>query len=78
MCQRHAHSRLLITKDLFEALMPELHVLPRFREFVPLFGAIQKLSEVGIFQLSFRRLPTASSESMSQPCAGFGTVCLTD
>ncbi|KAL2047080.1 hypothetical protein N7G274_001099 [Stereocaulon virgatum] len=69
--QRHSHSRLLVTRELFEALMSELHVLPRFREFVLLFGAKHGENELEPPQLRFRRLQTGSTGLRRQSCPGF-------
>ena len=72
--QRHSHSRLLVTRELFETLMSEFHVLPRFREFVLLFGAKHGENELEPPLLRFRRLQAGNSELGCQSCPGFGIV----
>ena len=73
--QRHSHSRLLVTRKLFETLMSEFHVLPRFKEFVLLFGAKYGENELEPPQLRFRRLqPRATGPEIDQYSPGFGTM----
>ena len=73
--QRHSHSRLLVTRKLFETLMSEFHVLPRFKEFVLLFGAKYGENELEPPQLRFRRLPPgATGPQIDQYSPGFGIV----
>ena len=73
--QRHSHSRLLVTRELFETLMSELHVLPRFKEFVLLFGAKFGENELEPPQLRFRRLQPKAIGPQSDQCRPeFGTV----
>lgn len=71
--QRHSYSRLLVTRDLFEALISEFKVFPRFREFVLLFGAKHGESEIGPPQLRFRRIVDSAGGAGHQDYAGFGT-----
>ena len=61
--QRHSYSRLLVTRELFEKMMSVFHVLPRFREFVLLFGAKHGENETGPPPLRFRRLVAAKDEN---------------
>ena len=64
-----------MTRELFETLMSEFHVLPRFKEFVLLFGAKFGEKELEPPQLRFRRLqPRATGSHDDQYCPGFGTV----
>ena len=69
--QRHSYSRLLVTRELFEKMMSTFHVLPRFREFVLLFGAKHGENEIGPPQLRFRRLAAAANEKQTD-YLGFG------
>ena len=70
--QKHSYSRLLITRELFEALMSEFVIFPRFREFVLLFGAKQSENEVGHPQLRCRRLTEGNTIAGHQGYGGFG------
>lgn len=70
--QRHSFSRLLITRRLFDTLMVEFHVFPRFKEFVLLFGAKYKENEVSPPQLQVRRLESDKSDAGTLSYAGFG------
>lgn len=70
--QRHSYSRLLINRDLFETLMSEFVILPRFKEFVLLFGAKHGENEVGPPQLRFRRLVKGGHSDSHQKYFGFG------
>ena len=55
--------------------MSEFHVLPRFKEFVLLFGAKYGENELEPPQLRFRRLqPRATGPQIDQYSPGFGTV----
>ena len=69
--QRHSYSRLLATRELFEKMMATFHVLPRFREFVLLFGAKHGEYEIGPPQLRFRRLVAARNDEQTD-YLGFG------
>jgi hypothetical protein len=66
--QRHSHSRLQITKELFEQLLSACHVFPRFNEYLIGFGIKNSDSEVGPPPLKFRPL----CESHSNNYHGFG------
>lgn len=68
--QRNSLSRLSITRDLFESLMLEIHIFPRFLEFVLLFGAKLGENEIGPPQMRFRRL-IVREEFSQQRCSGF-------
>ncbi len=72
MRQRHSYSRLLITRDLFETLMSTLKVLPRFREFVLLFGAKQDESEMAPPSLRYRTLTLHNTKRRLRCHTGFG------
>ena len=55
--------------------MSEFHVLPRFKEFVLLFGAKFGENELEPPQLRFRRLQPRRTDGQSdQYSPGFGTV----
>lgn len=61
-----------MTRTLFESLMEEFHVFPKFREFVLLFGAKHGEREIGPPQMRFRWLPTGMEKGI-RPCwTGFG------
>lgn len=53
--------------------MSEFKVLPRFREFVLLFGAKHGESEIGPPQLRCRRVVASADRAGHQEYAGFGT-----
>ncbi|MCJ1242727.1 hypothetical protein MMC14_010736 [Varicellaria rhodocarpa] len=71
VCQRHSYSRLQVTRDLFETLMYELSILPRFKEFVLLFGAKSGDNEIGPPHMMYRRLMTDSNGVDHESCVGF-------
>lgn len=52
--------------------MEKFEILPRFREFVLLFGAKVGESEIGHPQMRFRRLNACSDGSNHSSYAGFG------
>ena len=52
--------------------MNDFEILPRFREFVLLFGAKLGESEIGHPQMRFRRLTATSNGGNRQMYAGFG------
>ncbi|KAJ4988217.1 hypothetical protein SVAN01_06313 [Stagonosporopsis vannaccii] len=54
--QRHSHSRLQITKMIFERLLSACHVFPRFTEYVTGLCAKTSDAEVGPPPLKFRPL----------------------
>ena len=72
--QRHSYSRLLLSRELFEALMSQFVIFPRFKEFVLLFGLKHGENDIGPPQLRFRKLPTYRESSGYQLSAGFG-IC---
>jgi len=63
---------LEISLDLFETLMKEYKILPRFKEFVLLFGAKVAENEIGHPQMRFRRLTACSDRGNHRVYAGFG------
>ncbi|MCJ1263928.1 hypothetical protein MMC22_003798 [Lobaria immixta] len=69
--QRHSHSRLCITRKLFEVLMSEFHIFPRFREFVLLFGSKRRENEIGPPRMRFRPLLTNRTELVNRQYTGF-------
>lgn len=73
--QRHTYSRLLINRELFETLMSEFNILPRFREFLLLFGAKHGESEIGPPQLRSRRIIDTAENTMKKAYGGFGILC---
>ena len=66
-------SRLLVTRELFDAFMSQFQVLPQFWEYVLLFGAKFSENEMSPPQLRFRRLPVDETEMRTHYLAGFGT-----
>lgn len=72
--QRHSYSRLQVTRELFEALMSQFVIFPRFKEFVLLFGAKHGENDIGPPQLRFRSIPACKEKSGGQLSAGFG-IC---
>ena len=66
-------SRLLITRNLFEAFMLHFQVLPQFWEYVLLFGAKFHENEMSPPQLRFRRLVAGKAELRTCYSVGFGT-----
>lgn len=69
--QRHSYSRLNITRELFEALISEFHIFPRFKEFVLLFGAKCREYEIGPPRMRFRPLFVNTTEPVQRRYAGF-------
>lgn len=69
--QRHSYSRLLVTRELFEELMSQFAIFPRFREFVLLFGAKHGENDVGPPQLRFRRMVAYEEEPGCRLSTGF-------
>ena len=76
--QRHSYSRLQVTRGLFEALMSQFVIFPRFKEFVLLFGAKHGENDIGPPQLRFRRMPAYKENPGCQLSAGFGIFCCSD
>lgn len=70
--QRHSHSRLHLTRELFEELMSAFGIFPRFKEFVLLFGAKRRENEIGPPRMRFRRLLANSAEPVHKRYTGFG------
>lgn len=66
-------SRLLVTRNLFEAFMLHFQVLPQFWEYVLLFGAKFYENEMSPPQLRFRRLVAGKTELRTRCSVGFGT-----
>ena len=61
-----------MTRDLFESLMYELSILPRFKDFVLLFGAKSGDNEIGPPHMMYRRLMTDLDGVDHERCVGFG------
>ena len=59
--QRHSYSRLQINRRLFETLLSNFGVFPRFKEFALLFGWKHEETEVGHPQLRFRKLTSRAT-----------------
>jgi hypothetical protein len=57
--QLHSHSRLQITKEVFERLLKSCHVFPRFSEYVIGFGRKSSETEVGPPSFKYRSICTA-------------------
>ena len=72
--QRNSYSRLNITQELFDSLMREFAIMPRFKEFVLLFGAKQRESEIGPPQMRFKISPakTGFADDGAPLAVGFG------
>ena len=60
---------------MFDALMTEFHIFPRFKEFILLFGSKRGDNEIGLPQLRFRQLKSDVVKPTEQFYAGFGTNC---
>ena len=58
---------------MFDALMTEFHIFPRFKEFVLLFGTKRGDNEIGLPQMRFRQLRPDIVKPTEQYYAGFGT-----
>ncbi|KAF2797930.1 hypothetical protein K505DRAFT_126262 [Melanomma pulvis-pyrius CBS 109.77] len=61
--QRHSHSRIKVTKEIFEQLLRSCHVFPRFNEYIIGFGLKNSESEIGPPPLKFRPLCNSNSNS---------------
>jgi hypothetical protein len=72
--QRHSHSRLQITKKVFEELLRSCHAFPRFNEYLIGFGSKQSENEVGPPPLKFRAFYTTRSTDRR----GFGSLTAID
>ena len=66
-------SRLLVTRNLFEAFMAHFQVLPQFWEYVLLFGAKFSENEMSPPQLRYRRLAADRTDMRSRCSGGFGS-----
>ncbi len=66
-------SRLLVTRELFDAFMLHFQVLPQFWEYVLLFGAKIRENEMSPPQLRFRKLAVDETELRTRCSVGFGT-----
>ena len=71
--QRHSLSRLNLTHRLFDALLSELRIFPRFKDFILLFGSKREDYEIGVPQLRFRRRFERIFGSQEPRYDGFGT-----
>ncbi|MCJ1394648.1 hypothetical protein MMC18_007528 [Xylographa bjoerkii] len=72
--QWHSYSRLRLTPELFEALMLDFNIFPRFREFVLLFGGKTGENEIAPPQMRFRMLGDDHSDPIDSFCTGFECV----
>ena len=59
---------------MFDALMNELHIFPRFKDFIILFGHKLNDNEIGLPQLRFRQLKSIAVKPIEQCYAGFGMI----
>ena len=57
---------------MFDDIVSEFDVLPRFREFVMLFGSKSRENEIGPPQMRFRKLVDKSNDPVEAICTGFG------
>ena len=71
--QRHSFSRLHLTAAMFNALMTEFRIFPRFKEFILLFGSKREDNEIAVPQLHFRRKLARTDVPLKQRFLGFGT-----
>lgn len=71
--QRHSYSRLRLTAAMFNALMTEFHIFPRFKEFILLFGSKRGDNEIAVPQLRFRRNVARIETPLEKRHSGFGT-----
>ena len=71
--QRHSYSRLNLTAAMFNALMTEFRIFPRFKEFILLFGSKRGDHEIAVPQLRFRRKFAGMDVPLEQSYVGFGT-----
>jgi len=70
--QRHSYSRLLLTRQLFDTLMANFKIVPRFKEFVLLFGARIAENEIGPPSFRSRTFSPQNALYGGQCSAGFG------
>ena len=71
--QRHSYSRLELNEQMFNALMSDFRIFPRFKDFVLLFGSKRGDNEIGVPQLRFRRLLDRVVRPGEPQHSGFGT-----
>ena len=57
---------------MFDDIVSEFDILPRFREFVMLFGSKTRENEIGPPQMRFRRLVDNADDPVEAVCTGFG------
>ena len=57
---------------MFDDIVLEFDVLPRFREFAMLFGSKSRENEIGPPQMRFRKLVDKSNDPVQAICTGFG------
>ena len=69
--QRHPNSRLLMCRELFEALMSTFDIFPRFKEFIGFFGFKQIEPGVGPPQMRFRAIATNDNDVKGRKNVGF-------
>ena len=61
---------------MFEALITDFHIFPRFKEFILVFGSKSDDNEIGLPQLRYRRLPAGISMPQEPNYTGFGMNAL--
>ena len=57
---------------MFDDIMSEFDILPRFREFVMLFGSKSRENEISPPQMRFRKLVDKPNDPVEAVCTGFG------
>ncbi|MCJ1402112.1 hypothetical protein MMC11_005331 [Xylographa trunciseda] len=67
----HSYSRFRLTRELFEELMSDFDIFPRFRELVLLFGSKHGENEIGPPQMRFRKLVHNAKDPIDSFCTGF-------
>ena len=70
--QWHSYSRLRLTREMFDDIVSEFEIFPRFREFVMLFGCKIRENDIGPPQMRFRRLVDNAEDPVEAVCTGFG------
>ncbi|KAI9740341.1 MAG: hypothetical protein M1834_004920 [Cirrosporium novae-zelandiae] len=67
--QKHAYSRLQVTKDLYDALLKACHVFPRFNECICYLGVKFSEDEIGPPLLKYRSLENENGTFRGFECA---------
>ncbi|MCJ1250174.1 hypothetical protein MMC30_007400 [Trapelia coarctata] len=69
--QRNSYSRLQLTRELYDTLINQFRIYPRFVEFILLFGARSTEYEIRPPQLHFRQIEGDCGKLAQETCAGF-------